>query len=54
MTRCLKVMKRAFETLNAANEKAMGGLPGGPKPRLQETNPATTTDIGEGLEARTS
>jgi integrase len=43
-----EAMELAFERLNAANEKAMAGLPRGPELMLHETNADTKTDTSEG------
>jgi hypothetical protein len=37
-------MERAFERLNAANEKALASLPGSPKRALIATVPATLAE----------
>jgi hypothetical protein len=39
-----EAMERAFERLNAANEKALASLPGSPKPALTATVPATVSE----------
>jgi integrase len=39
-----EAMERAFDRLNAANEKALASLPGSPKPALTATVPATVAE----------
>ena len=41
-----EAMERAFERLNAANEKALASLPGSPKPALTATVSATVAEGG--------
>jgi integrase len=47
-----ETMERAFERLNAANEKALASLPARVIPALPESKTDTTTDTGALLESR--